>query len=176
MHTMVIIMIAVSLSMDAFSLALAYGTLNLERKDIRLLSIIVGTYHFFMPLLGLVVGSVLLKTIKINPDVIVFVVLLVIGIQMILESFKKEETAKYMSKIELLLFGLAVSLDSFSVGIGLQAITHHYILCSLIFSLTSLFFTYLGLRLGKKLNVIFGKISTFIGGIVLLLLGLVYLF
>lgn len=169
-------MIAVSLSMDAFSLALAYGTLNLERKDIRLLSIIVGIYHFFMPLLGLLIGSFLLKIIRINPDIIVFLVLVFIGIQMLIESFKKEDTVNYMNKWELLLFGFAVSLDSFSVGIGLKAITGHYILCSLIFSFTSFFFTYLGLRLGKTLNLIFGKISTFMGGLVLIILGLVYLF
>lgn len=176
MHIMMIVMIAVSLSMDAFSLALAYGTLNLERKDIRLLSIIVGIYHFFMPLLGLLIGSFLLKIIRINPDIIVFLVLVFIGIQMLIESFKKEDTVNYMNKWELLLFGFAVSLDSFSVGIGLKAITGHYILCSLIFSFTSFFFTYLGLRLGKTLNLIFGKISTFMGGLVLIILGLVYLF
>lgn len=176
MHVMIIVMIAVSLSMDAFSLALAYGTLNLEKKDIRLLSIIVGIYHFFMPLLGLLIGSLLLKIIKIDPDIIVFLVLLFIGFQMILESFKNEEKLNYMSKLELLLFGFAVSLDSFSVGIGLNAITNHFILCSLIFSCTSFFFTYLGLRLGKTLNLLFGKISTFMGGLVLLFLGFVYLF
>ena len=113
MHVIMIIMIAVSLSMDAFSLSLAYGTLNLNRKDIILLSVVVGIYHFFMPLIGLFVGNFLLHIIKIDPDIIVFLVLLIIGMQMIIESFKKEDTIKYMNKIELLLFGLAVSIDSF---------------------------------------------------------------
>lgn len=175
MHIFVILLIAVSLSMDAFSLALAYGTLNLAKKDIRLLSFIVGVYHFFMPLLGLCIGSFLLSFFHINPDLIVFLVLSFIGLQMLFESFKKEEPAKYMSKIELLLFGLAVSIDSFSVGVGLRAITSHYILCALIFSGASFSFTYLGLQLGKKINTIFGKISTIIGGIVLILIGLFYL-
>lgn len=173
MHAFIVLTIAVSLSMDAFSLALAYGTLNLPKRDIHLLSIIVGIYHFFMPLFGLFVGKIVLSFIK-NPDFIVFLVLSVIGLQMILESFKKTEKLNYMSITELLLFGLAVSVDSFSVGIGLTSISDHFILCSLLFSFFSCFFTYLGLRLGKKINLIFGKISTLIGGIVLILLGILY--
>lgn len=175
MHIIVIFIIAISLSMDAFSLALAYGTLNLDKKDIRLLSIIVGIYHFFMPLLGLCIGNFLLKIFHIQPDLIVFLVLSFIGLQMIIESFKQEEKAEYMSKVELFLFGLAVSIDSFSVGIGLRAITSHFILCASTFSVASFSFTYLGLFLGKKINFIFGKISTVIGGGVLIVIGFIYL-
>ena len=50
MEIFVIMIIAVSLSMDAFSLSLAYGTVNLDKKSCLKLSIIVGLYHFFMPL------------------------------------------------------------------------------------------------------------------------------
>lgn len=173
MHVFIVLAIAVSLSMDAFSLALAYGTLNLSKIDIKRLSIIVGIYHFFMPLLGLFVGKIILQFIK-NPDFIVFLVLSVIGIQMIFESFKKTETLNYMNITELLLFGLTVSIDSFSVGIGLTSISNHFVLCSCLFSFFSFFFTYLGLRLGKKINLIFGKISTLVGGIILILLGILY--
>ena len=51
MRLIMVMLIAISLSMDAFSLSLAYGTLNLEKKYINLLSIIVGVYHFFMPII-----------------------------------------------------------------------------------------------------------------------------
>lgn len=40
----VIILIAISLSMDAFSLSLAYGTLNLCKKDVIKLATTVGLY------------------------------------------------------------------------------------------------------------------------------------
>lgn len=174
MHVFMIVIISISLSMDAFSLALAYGTFQLPKRDIWLLSIIVGVYHFFMPLLGLFVGKIVLQFIK-NPDIIVFLVLSVIGVQMIFESFKKEDMLHYMRFSELLLFGLAVSIDSFSAGIGLTSISNHYVVCSLFFSLFSFFFTHLGLSLGTRIHHIFGKISTFIGGIVLVLLGILYI-
>lgn len=175
MHLIIILTIAVSLSMDAFSLSLAYGTLGLTNKEVKKLSIIVGIYHFFMPLIGLSFGRLFLKLIPINPDLIVFIVLTFVGIEMIIESLKKEEITKKTSLLELLFFGLAVSIDSFSVGIGLNSISNRYILCSLIFSISSFIFTYLGLRLGHKINQIVGKVSTIIGGLVLVVLGIIYL-
>ena len=175
MHILLIITIAISLSMDAFSLSLAYGTLNLRKKDILTLSIIVGIYHFFMPLLGNAVGSLFLKIFPLQPSVIVFIVLVFIGVQMIIEGIKGQEELKNLTLIEKILFGLAVSIDSFSVGVGLQSISNKYVLCACIFSLSSLIFTYLGLLLGKKINNMVGKISTIAGGLVLIVIGFVYL-
>lgn len=175
MHLITIIIIAISLSMDAFSLSLAYGTLNLDKQYIKKLSTIVGIYHFFMPLLGLSIGNILLKIIPINTNIIICIVLTLIGIEMIIDTFKNEEEIKMMNIKELLLFGLAVSLDSFSVGIGLKAITKNYILCVSIFSLSSFIFTYVGLILGKKINNLIGKISTLLGGLSLIIIGLIYI-
>ena len=175
MSIIIILTIALSLSMDAFSLSLAYGTLNLEKKDINKISIIVGIYHFIMPLLGLTTGKILIELIQINPNMIVTIVLSFIGIEMIIDSFKKEEAVKIMSQKELLLFGLAVSIDSFSVGIGLEAITKKYLLSVLTFSISSITFTYVGLMIGKKINNIIGHISTLIGGLILIIIGITYI-
>ncbi len=90
MSILMVIIIAISLSMDAFSLSLAYGTLNMPKKQINRLSIIVGLYHFFMPLIGMWVGNNIIKIIPINPNSIVFIVLISIGLQMIVETFKKK--------------------------------------------------------------------------------------
>ncbi len=175
MSFLIVLVIAVSLSMDAFSLSLAYGTLDLSKKNINKLSIIVGIYHFLMPLIGLFIGNAILKFFPVSPNVIVTIVLCFIGLQMVIETFKNEDNVKVMSFSELLLFGLAVSIDSFSVGIGLNAINNNFLLCSLIFSISSFCFTYLGLILGKKISQLIGKASTLIGGIVLIIIGLIYI-
>ena len=176
MSFLVVFLIAVSLSMDAFSLSLAYGTLNLLKKDIIKLSVIVGIYHFFMPLIGMIMGNYIVKILPISPEFIVFVILSIIGIQMILETFKEEKKMGVSTLIELLIFGLAVSIDSFSVGIGLKMISDNVILSALVFSITAFLFTFFGLNLGKKISMSVGKISTLIGGIVLVIIGLFYLF
>jgi len=68
-----------------------------------------------------------------------------------------------------------VSIDSLTTGIGLPAITDNVFLCSTIFAITSLIFTYLGLNLGNILNKKYGKISTIIGGVTLIIVGIFYL-
>ncbi len=172
---MLVIIIAISLSMDAFSLALAYGTLNLNKKDIYKLSLVVGIYHFIMPLLGLFLGNIILKYVS-NPDIIVFLILFIIGIEMVYETFKDEDIKNIVNIKQILLFGFAVSIDSFSVGIGLNVISNNYLYCSTIFSIFSLSFTYFGLVLGKKINNIIGKTSTIMGGLILIIIAFLYLF
>ena len=174
MNIILVFIIAISLSMDAFSLALAYGTISLSKKEINVLSIIVGIYHFFMPILGMLIGSYITKFIHIGEDIIILVIFSIIGINMIIESKKEKEEVKQMKLVEMLLFGFAVSLDAFSVGITLPNITNQNLLSSLIFSLTSFIFTYTGLLLGSKINKIIGSLSTLIGGIFLILVGILY--
>lgn len=176
MEIFIIFVVAVSLSMDAFSLSLAYGTLGLSKKEIINLSTIVGVYHFIMPIIGMFLGSILLNITHIKPDIVVFIVLFFIGIQMIIESFKNEEKLVKLSKVELFLFGFAVSIDSLSVGIGLNNITNNCILSSFIFSFFSFSFTYLGLILGKKVSELIGKFATIIGGMFLIIISFVCLF
>ena len=60
MHALIILTIAISLSMDAFSLSLIYGTLNLKPRMQKLMSIMVGIFHFLMPLLGYQIGELIL--------------------------------------------------------------------------------------------------------------------
>ena len=174
MNIILIFLISVSLSMDAFSLSLAYGTISMSRKEINLLSIIVGVYHFFMPILGMFIGNFIFNILHINSKLIVLLIFVFIGINMIIESFKKEEKVKKMKIGEMILFGLAVSIDSFSIGIGMNSISNNFIMCSIVFSITSFLFTYIGLILGNKLNKLIGKVATLIGGISLILFGLIY--
>ena len=97
MNIILIFIIAVSLSMDAFSLALAYGTISLTKKETNALSTIVGFYHFFMPILGMLIGSFVFNVLKINQNLIILIIFTLIGINMIIESFKKEEKVKKMN-------------------------------------------------------------------------------
>ena len=175
MDIILIFIIAISLSMDAFSLSLAYGTIAMSKRDMKILSIIVGIYHFFMPILGMLLGKLLFDLIHISGNIIVFIIFVFIGINMIIESFKKQEKINKMRISEMILFGLAVSIDSFSVGIGLNNINNNFILCSSIFSITSFLFTYMGLRIGNKINQLIGKISSLLGGVTLILFGLFYI-
>ena len=68
------IIVGISLSMDAFSIALIYGMQNISKKDKITLSLIVGLYHFFMPLIGLKIGSLITDIFLFNLNILVSIV------------------------------------------------------------------------------------------------------
>ena len=173
MNLLLTFLVAIGLSMDAFSLSLLYGTLGMNGREKFCLSFVTGVFHFFMPLLGLLFGNFLFSFITIDTDIIVMIILCFIGVQMIFSSFKDEEV-NYLNFSGYFLFAVAVSIDSFSVGITLSR-GSNLLLSPLIFSTVSFTFTFLGLFLGDKIYNIFGKISTIIGGFILVMVGLSYL-
>lgn len=173
MNIILLFLIAISLSMDAFSMSLAYGTKITDKKNIYLLSIIVGIYHFIMPIFGMKIGIYLLNLIPVKENLITIIIFLIIGINMIIEAFKSKENIKELKIIEMLLFGFAVSIDSFSIGIGINNISKNILIPSFMFSIVSALFTYVGLLFGNKINKYLGKISTIIGGITLIILGFI---
>jgi len=175
MSLIVIFMLAVGLSMDAFSLSMIYGTLNLKSSMQKLMSIMVGIFHFFMPLLGYKIGELILTLIKVNPDTLVGIIFIILGLEMLL-SVKKEEQVKLLISIySVIFFAFTVSIDSFSIGIGFGVANQSMLLPCIIFSITSAIFTYMGVVLGKKLSDKFGSITTIIGSVILLVLGISYI-
>lgn len=170
------LIVGVSLSMDAFSLALVYGMQQMSKKDKIILATIVGLYHFFMPLIGLQVGNLITNYVFIDLDILVAIIFLVIGLEMILSSIKEKEEKILLNLFGFLIFGLSVSIDSLTTGIGLNVINDNYLEVSSIFAIVSAIFTYIGLILGNKLSNKIGKYSTILGGIILIILGVYYIF
>ncbi len=166
-----IILIALSLSMDAFSLALIYGMSSLSVREKVFLSLTVGLYHFIMPVIGLQFGKFINSLSFVDIDFIAGIILLYIGIDLIF-SGDKTENKLTISVVGFLLFGLSVSIDSLSVGIGLRALTDSCYLSALTFALTSAFFTYLGLFLGNIIGKKIGTYSKITGGIILIFIAL----
>ncbi len=169
------VLIGISLSMDAFSLALIYGTYGLSSKREITLSMIVGVYHFFMPLIGLFFGTMLMKHFIFDPHLVVGIIFLVIGGEMFFSSFREEEVKALVNILGFLLFGLSVSIDSLTTGVGLSAISHNYLGVASVFMVLSGLFTYIGLRLGGKLSERFGKYATMGGGIMMIILAIGHL-
>jgi len=171
-----LLVVAISLSMDAFSLALIYGTLNIRKSIIYEMSIIVGVFHFFMPLFGYLFGNGISNYISFDSDFFIGVIFIFLAIEMFISVFKDEEVNMIEGIMSLLLFAFTVSIDSFSVGIGLGLAGSNSIMSFLIFAFVSFLFTFLGLRFGSMLSDRFGKISTIFGSTLLVLLGFCHLF
>lgn len=166
--------IALGLSMDAFSLAIAYGTNKISLKKELLLSIFVGLFHYIMPLIGTIIGEKLNFIIN-GSNIIVGLIFLILAAEMY-TSIDEEKKGMITNFLSILFFSLTVSIDSFSVGIALGITKNYTSVVFIIFSIVSATFTLLGLLLGKYLSQKLEKKATYFGIIILVLLALKYIF
>lgn len=171
-----IISIAVALSMDTFSLSLSLGTYNISHKKIFEIALMVGIMHFLMPLCGNFLGVKIISFFRINSEFFLGCILLFLAFNLLFEMLKTEEKISYdLSLIGIFLFSFGVSIDAFSTGLGLKAITQNSYLAMFIFSLVSFLFTLLGLFIGKFASNHLGKTASFLGLILLFSLAILHL-
>lgn len=163
------------MSIDAFSVSTVIGMYDLSIKKTLKASITVGIFHFVMPLLAVILSNEITKFLSIPTDLILGIILLLISLQMFIEYIKPSNKEISLNKFGLFLFAFGVSLDSFSVGLGLKAITDNLLLSSTVFSVVSFSFTFLGLTIGKYINKVLKKYSYLIGTIILFVIGIVFL-
>lgn len=170
-----ILLIGIALSMDTFSLSLSIGVFNNSNKKSLLLSLIVGCMHFLMPFIGMLLGSKLIQIFELQCDFILGIILIFIAIQIVVDIIKKEEEKFNLSLLGMLLFAFGVSLDSFSVGLGIKAITDNIYLAMSLFAVCSFIFTYGGLIVGKYASKLLGTYANIIGAIILFILGIIHI-
>ncbi len=175
MEILSLIIVGIALSMDTFSLSLGIGMWSHDNKKALKLALIVGIMHFIMPFIGMLLGTELSKFLEINADILLGIILMLIAVQMFIDILKHEEEKFDLSIIGMMIFAVGVSLDSFSVGIGLKAITSNVYLGMTIFAICSFLFTFTGIIMGRFANKIMGVYANIIGVIILFILGLVHL-
>ncbi len=170
-----LLLIGLALSMDTFSLSLGMGMFNVSNRKALKLALIVGSMHFMMPFLGVILGDKLLQIFEIKYDILLGFILIIIALQMIIDIIRHEEENFNLSLVGMLIFSFGVSLDSFSLGLGLKAITSNIYLAMFIFAICSATFTYLGIIGGRFANKLLGVYANIIGAVILFVLGLIHL-
>ncbi len=171
-----ILFIAVALSMDTFSLSLGLGTYNISKKKMFDISLTVGVMHFLMPFLGDFVGDKIVNFFELNSNLFLGCILLFIAFNLLIEILKKEETISFnLSFFGILLFAFGVSIDAFSTGLGLTAITNNKIKAMIIFSIVSFIFTIAGLNIGKYAKEKLGQHASILGFILLVAMALFHI-
>lgn len=166
--------IALTLSIDAFSLALSIGIYFSKKKEGYLFSLTVGLMHFILPIIGCYFGNKISNYMRIKPNIISCIIFLLLAIQIYRNKDEKEQI-KNVKVFEILLLSLSVSMDSLSIGVALGINQESILLASTIFMITTFYITTLGINIGKKIQNNYQTISTKIGIIMLILIALKYL-
>lgn len=175
MNFIEILLVGIGLSMDAFAVAIAkgIGCKTINKKKCLLVGLVFGLFQALMPVLGYYVGYSMRNLVYAIDHYIVFAFLVIIGSNMIHEACCGEEKS-YNSDITLkglIIPGFATSIDAFSVGITFAfmkvKLAFSVITIGLTTFLISAFGTYIGNSIGNK----FEKKAKFLGGIILIIIG-----
>ena len=176
MNYIEIILIAVSLAADAFAVAICKG-LSMKKIDINK-SIIVGLYfgifQGLMPIIGYLLGTTFKDLITSIDHWVAFVLLCSIGLNMIRESFSKEED-NCNDQVDLktmLPLSIATSIDALAIGITFAFLKVNIIVSSSIITITTFILSVIGVILGNKFGNKYKSKAEFIGGLVLVLMGI----
>lgn len=168
-----LILMAFALGMDAFSVGLGMGMYRMRLKQIFKIGITIGIFHVLMPLLGMVAGKFLSDKFGTFATYIGGCLLVLLGIQMVWASLKKDESSVITPiGMGLLFFALSVSLDGFSVGLTLGIYGAKIILVIVCFGVAATILTWAGLLIGRKVKGVLGTYSEVLGGSILLAFGL----
>ena len=169
------LLIAIALAMDAFSVSLTKGfTLKkITKTQVLWFAIFFGGFQSLMPVLGWLGGIQLEWLITTFAPWVAFILLLLIGSNMIRESFSndEEDSSDKFSFKELTLLAIATSIDAFAVGITYAVLNTDILIPIIMIGVTAFIFTIIGLYLGKKIGNYFGDKFEILGGVILILLG-----
>ncbi|MCL7747916.1 manganese efflux pump MntP family protein [Halalkalibacter alkaliphilus] len=169
---------ASALGMDAFSIALGMGMLGLRLKQIFNIGVTIGLFHIIMPLLGIAAGKLLSNYFGMIATLIGGGLLLIIGLQMVLSSFKSDDDDKLMQPVGLglVLFALSVSLDSFSAGLSFGMLGAKTAVTVLMIGIVSMVLSWIGLLMGSRFQHYVGSYGELLGGFILIGFGIKLIF
>lgn len=179
-----VLLLAITLSLDAFSVALSKGMAvnKYSAKHSLSCGIWFGLFQALMPLIGYYAFKLLKDNVEFIKDLdhwFAFISLGFIGGKMIYESFKEGDENHNSSFAFKVMFGMAIatSIDALAAGIPLATNEKQNIFVNVIaIGLITFFFSglgvFLGHKLGSKLKEKIGNKVEIIGGIILILLGL----
>ena len=170
-----LMVLAVGLSMDAFAVSICKG---LASKTMRWDGAVAcgawfGGFQALMPTIGYLVGSRFYVYIERFDHWIAFVLLALIGANMLREALSGEEEtvdASYRPR-EMLVLAVATSIDALAVGVTLAMLQVSILRAALLIGLTTFAFSFAGVRIGNVFGSRYRKKAVIAGGVMLILIG-----
>lgn len=176
MSLLELFILAVGLSMDACAVSVCKGLSvpKLKLKHALLCGVYFGSFQALMPFLGWILGSQFAELISSIDHWIAFVLLCILGINMIREAFSKDEDecpdASFSFK-PMLTMAVATSIDALAVGVTFAFLDVAIIPAITFIGITTFFFSAIGVKIGNVFGSRFKSKAELFGGLVLVLMG-----
>lgn len=176
MSLLSLFLIAVGLSMDAFAVAVCKGlaTSKITFKKAGIVGLWFGCFQALMPALGYLAGYRFQEKITSFDHWIAFILLFLIGCNMIRESLSKEEEKQNDSLAvkEMFLLAIATSIDALAVGVTFAFLPEVPIIPAVAFigSITFII-SAIGMKIGNVFGTKYKSRAELAGGVILILIG-----
>lgn len=190
MEYVTLLLIALSLSLDAFSVSIIDGlTINdLNKKRMLFICLTFGVFQALMPLIGHLVGLTFIQYIEDYDHWLSLILLAFVGLKMVYDGVKEiiekrkkndseEETSKSFSYKLILIQGIATAIDALAIGLTLETSIAPANVYLGIFTIGVVTFLMclVGIFLGSKISKLLKghiEIAQIIGGVILVLIGI----
>ncbi len=182
MNPIELLLIAISLSMDAFSVSICKG-LTTKRFSWRMAlscGLWFGLFQALMPTIGYFLGAQFQEMIHAYASWIGFGLLFLIGANMIREAvWGKKEEGENNSSLDfktMFLLAIATSIDALAIGVSFACIQVNIWIAISIIGVITFLFSILGVKIGNVFGSKYEKSAGIIGGIILIIIGFKILF
>ncbi len=171
-----LVVLAVGLSMDAFAVSICKG-LALQRvswKECCIAGAWFGGFQALMPLLGYLLGTQFERFVTSVDHWITFVLLGIIGGNMIREALSKDEDKLDGSLAfkAMLLLAIATSIDALAVGVTFAFLQVSILPAVCFIGATTFVLSCIGIRIGHVFGLKYKSRAELFGGAVLILMGI----
>ena len=172
-----VLIIAVSMAMDATAVCLGVGTTahaTALRPRVRL-AFHFGIFQFLMPILGWFAGASIAAYIEAFDHWVTFGLLAFVGVRMIRSGLDPDSDCYPDDPTRgwtLVMLSVATSIDALAVGLSLALLRVSIWYPTTVIGVVTFAMSLIGLRLGNRLGEKFGKRMEIVGGAILILIGL----
>ncbi len=172
-----ILLIGIGLSMDAFAVSICKGfsIKNLNLKKSFTVGLYFGGFQAIMPLIGYFLGSVFTNFLLAIDHWIAFILLSLIGGNMIIETLKSNGNENYNDSLDfksMLILSIATSIDALAVGITFAFLNVNVSIAASLIGLITFIISFIGVNIGNKFGSKYGNKAQILGGIVLIIIGI----
>ena len=176
MDILSLLLIALSLSMDCFAIALGISCSGkrVSRSMVLRVAAAFGGAQAVMPVIGWLAGRSLVNIISSYDHWVIFGLLLAVGIHMIWESFEEEKEGEKLDLTRgwaLLSLAVITSIDALATGLALAFQQANIVTSSLTIGSVTFIIVTLGFLIGNRVGKLLGRWAGVLGGVILISIG-----
>ncbi len=175
MNLFTLFVTAVGLSMDAFAVSICKGLAmkKISLKKAFIVGLWFGSFQAFMPFIGYLLGSQFKQYVEAIDHWIAFVLLALIGANMVKEALSKgEEKADDSLDVKtMFLLAVATSIDALAVGVTYAFLQVSILPAVSFIGVITFMLSAVGVKIGNVFGIKYKSKAELTGGVILILMG-----